>query len=37
MPLLILIAALLVLDVLAHYFGVDSRDGFNNYRSPALR
>jgi hypothetical protein len=37
MPLLILIAAILVLDVLAYYFGVDSRDGFNNNRPPALR
>jgi hypothetical protein len=37
MPLLILIAALLVLNVFAYYFGADSRDGFNNNRSPALR
>jgi hypothetical protein len=29
MPLLILVAALVILDVLAHYFGVDSRDGFD--------
>jgi hypothetical protein len=28
MPLLILVAALVILDILAHYFGVDSRDGF---------
>jgi hypothetical protein len=29
MPLLILVAALVILDILAHYFGADSRDGFN--------
>jgi hypothetical protein len=29
MPLLILVAALVILDILAHYFGVDSRDGFD--------
>jgi hypothetical protein len=29
MPLLILVAALVILDVLAHHFGVDSRDGFD--------
>jgi hypothetical protein len=29
MPLLILVAALVILDILAPYFGVDSRDGFN--------
>jgi hypothetical protein len=29
MPLLILVAALVILDILAHYYGVDSRDGFN--------
>jgi hypothetical protein len=33
MPLLILVAALVVLDILAHYFGVDSRDGFNQASS----
>jgi hypothetical protein len=29
MPLLVLVAALVILDILAYYFGVDSRDGFN--------
>jgi hypothetical protein len=29
MPLLILVAALVILDILVHYFGVDSRDGFD--------
>jgi hypothetical protein len=29
MTLLILVAALVILDILAHYFGVDSRDGFD--------
>jgi hypothetical protein len=29
MPLLILVAAVVILDILAYYFGVDSRDGFN--------
>jgi hypothetical protein len=29
MPLLILVAALVILGILAHYYGVDSRDGFN--------
>jgi hypothetical protein len=29
MPLLILVAALVILDILAHYYGVDSRDVFN--------
>jgi hypothetical protein len=37
MALLILVAVLLILDVLATYFGVDSRDGFNNNRSAAIR
>jgi hypothetical protein len=35
MSLLILVAAVVVLDILAHYFGVDSRDGFT--RRPSLR
>jgi hypothetical protein len=35
LPLLILVAALVVLDILAHFFGVDSRDGFT--RPPSLR
>jgi len=29
MPLLMLIVALVILDILAFYFGVDSRDGFD--------
>jgi hypothetical protein len=29
MALLILVAALVILGILAHYYGVDSRDGFN--------
>jgi hypothetical protein len=29
MPLLVLVAAVVILDLLAYYFGVDSRDGFN--------
>jgi hypothetical protein len=29
MPLLILVAALVILDILAYYYGVDSRDVFN--------
>jgi hypothetical protein len=33
MPLLILVAALVILDVLAYYFGVDSRDGFDQASS----
>jgi hypothetical protein len=33
MPLLILVAALVILDILAHYLGVDSRDGFNQASS----
>jgi hypothetical protein len=33
MPLLILVAALVILDILAHYFCVDSRDGFNQASS----
>jgi hypothetical protein len=33
MPLLILVAALVILGVLAYYFGVDSRDGFNQTSS----
>jgi hypothetical protein len=37
MALLMLVAALMILDILAHYFGVDSRDGFNNNRSSAIR
>jgi hypothetical protein len=37
MAMLILIVALLVLDVLALHYGVDSREGFNNNRSPSLR
>jgi hypothetical protein len=32
--LLILVAALVILDILAYYFGVDSRDGFNPPPSP---
>jgi hypothetical protein len=35
MALLILVAAVVVLDILAHYFGVDSRDGFSP--RPSLR
>jgi hypothetical protein len=35
MPLLILVAALVILDILAHYFGADSRDGFS--QTPSLR
>jgi hypothetical protein len=27
MPLLILVAALVILDILAYYVGIDSRDG----------
>jgi hypothetical protein len=37
MSLLVLVAALVILDILAYYFGVDSRDGFNRYRSPSIR
>ena len=33
MPLLVLVVALVILDILAYYFGVDSRDGVN--RSPS--
>ena len=29
MPLLVLVAAVVILDLLASYFGVDSRDGFS--------
>ena len=29
MPLLILVAAVVTVGLLAHYFGVDSRDRFN--------
>lgn len=35
MPLLVLVAAIVILDILAYYFGVDSRDGFN--RSSPIR
>jgi hypothetical protein len=35
MALLILVAAVVVLDILAHYFGADSRDGFSP--RPSLR
>ena len=37
MPLLILIVALVILDILAYRFGVDSRDGFNPSRPPSIR
>jgi hypothetical protein len=37
MPLLILIVALVILDILAYHFGVDSRDGFNPSRPPSIR
>jgi len=33
MPLLILVAALVILDILAYYVGIDSRDGFNQTHS----
>jgi hypothetical protein len=36
MPLLILVAAIVILDILAYYLGVDSRDG-GLYRSPSIR
>jgi hypothetical protein len=36
MPLLLLVAAVVILDVLAYYFGADSRDGFN-LSSPSIR
>jgi hypothetical protein len=36
MALLMLVAALVILDILAHYFGADSRDGFNR-SSPSIR
>jgi hypothetical protein len=36
MPLLVLVAAVVILDILAHYFGADSRDGFNQ-SSPSIR
>ena len=35
--LLVLVAALVILDILAHYFGVDSRDGFSPPPSPQDR
>jgi hypothetical protein len=35
MPLLILLAAVVIVDILANYFGVDSRDGFSG--KPAIR
>jgi hypothetical protein len=35
MALLILVAALVILDILAHYFGADSRDGVS--QAPPLR
>jgi hypothetical protein len=35
MPLLVLVVALAILDILAYYFGVDSREGFS--RSPTIR
>jgi hypothetical protein len=36
MPLLLLVAAVVILDILAYYFGADSRDGFT-LSSPSLR
>ena len=33
MTLLILVVALVILGILAYYFGVDSRDGFNQASS----
>jgi hypothetical protein len=36
MHVLILVAAIVILDILAHYFGADSRDG-GLYRSPSIR
>jgi hypothetical protein len=35
MPLLILVAALVILDILAYYLGADSREGFS--QTPSLR
>lgn len=35
MLLLILVVALVILDILAYYVGIDSRDGFN--RTPSVR
>jgi hypothetical protein len=35
MLLLILVVALVILDILAYYVGIDSRDGFN--RTPTVR
>jgi hypothetical protein len=40
MGLLILVAVLVILGILAHYFGVDSREGFDRHgfnRPPPLR
>jgi hypothetical protein len=37
MSLLILVAVLVIVDLLAYRFGVDSRDGFDRYRSPSIR
>lgn len=36
MPLLVRVVAVVILDILAHYFGADSRDGFNR-SSPSIR
>jgi hypothetical protein len=35
MPLLILVAAVVIVDILADYFGVEDRDGFSG--KPAVR
>jgi hypothetical protein len=37
MALLILVAALVILDILAHRFGADSREGFTPSRPPSIR
>jgi hypothetical protein len=35
MPLLILVAALVILGILAYHVGIDSRDGFD--QTPSVR
>lgn len=37
MVLLALVVALVIVDILAHHFGVDSRDGFTVLPRPTLR